>query len=117
MAPSAMMVPSRLEHAPMAQNAVAPTDSSDDPHLWLEDVLGDAALAWVRERNASSREVIEAWPRFGETRGQLRAILDSKEQIPFVVRRGDWLWNFWRDDRHPRGLWRRTTLAQYRQPQ
>ena len=91
--------------------------ASDDPHLWLEDVLGDDALAWVRERNAQSREVIEAWPRFGQTRDQLRAILDSKEQIPGVVRRGDWLWNFWRDDRNPRGLWRRTTLAEYRKPQ
>ena len=91
--------------------------ASDDPHLWLEDVLGDDALAWVRERNAQSREVIEAWPRFGRTRDQLRAILDSKEQIPGVVRRGEWLWNFWRDDRNPRGLWRRTTLAEYRKPQ
>ena len=91
--------------------------ASDDPHLWLEDVLGDDALAWVRERNAQSREVIEAWPQFGQTRDQLRAILDSKEQIPGVVRRGDWLWNFWRDDRNPRGLWRRTTLEEYRKPQ
>ena len=55
--------------------------ASDDPHLWLEDVLGDDALAWVRERNAQSRAVIEAWPRLGQTRDQLRAILDSKEQI------------------------------------
>jgi prolyl oligopeptidase len=91
--------------------------ASDDPHLWLEDVLGDDALAWVRERNAQSRAVIEAWPRFGQTRDQLRAILDSKEQIPGVVRRGGWFWNFWRDDRNPRGLWRRTTLEEYRKPQ
>ena len=88
--------------------AVLATDS-DDPHLWLEDVLGDKALAWVRERNAQSRKVIEEWPRFAQTRDQLRAILDSKEQIPSVVRRGDWFWNFWRDDQNPRGLWRRTS--------
>ena len=52
-----------------------------------------------------------------QTRDQLRAILDSKEQIPGVVRRGDWFWNFWRDDKNPRGLWRRTTLEEYRKPQ
>jgi prolyl oligopeptidase len=91
--------------------------TDDDPFLWLEDVLGDAPLAWVRACNARSREAIEAWPRFEATRDQLRAVLDSKEQIPGVVRRGDWLWNFWRDDRNPRGLWRRTTLDQYRRPQ
>ena len=97
----------------MTQTPAAP----DDSNLWLEDVLGDQALAWVRERNARSREALEAWPPFGRTRDQVRAILDSKEQIPDVVRRGDWLWNFWRDDANPRGLWRRTTLAEYRKPQ
>ena len=101
----------------MTQEPVDSTPASDDPHLWLEDVLGDEALAWVRERNAQSRQVIEAWPQFGETRDQLRAILDSKAQIPGVVRRGEWLWNFWRDDKNPRGLWRRTTLDEYRKPQ
>ena len=85
-----------------------------DPHLWLEDVLGNAALAWVRERNAQSRAVIEAWPRFDQTRAELRAILDSKAQIPGIVRRGEWFWNFWRDDVNPRGLWRRTTMDEYR---
>ena len=100
----------------MAQDLSTAAPASDDPHLWLEDVLGDEALAWVRARNAQSREVLEAWPRFGQTRDQQRAILDSKEQIPGVVRRGEWLWNFWRDDRNPRGLWRRTTLEEYRKP-
>jgi prolyl oligopeptidase len=90
---------------------------SDDPNLWLEDVLGDKAIAWVRERNAQSRHAIEAWPQFAQTRDQLRAILDSKEQIPAVRRRGDWFWNFWRDDKNPRGLWRRATLAEFRKPQ
>src|ERR1700712_1964682 len=92
-----------------------PADS-DDPHLWLEDVLGDEALAWVRERNAQSRKVLEAWPKFGQTRDTLRALLDSKDQIPGVARRGDWFYNFWRDDRHPRGLWRRVKLAESRKP-
>jgi prolyl oligopeptidase len=90
--------------------------ATDDPNLWLEDILGDKALGWVRERNAQSRKVIEAWPQFKETRTQLREILDSKEQIPAVTRRGEWFWNFWRDDKNPRGLWRRTTLAEYRKP-
>ncbi len=102
--------------APMATTHDAATDSND-PHLWLEDVLGDAALAWVRERNAQSRQALEAWPRFERTRDTMRAILDSKDQIPAVTRRGDWFYNFWRDDRNPRGLWRRATLAEYRQPQ
>jgi prolyl oligopeptidase len=105
-----------MAQAPAASKLSATAQAADDPNLWLEDVLGDKALAWVRERNAQSREQIEAWPQFRQTRDQLRAILDSKDQIPGVTRRGDWLWNFWRDDRNPRGLWRRTTLDEYRKP-
>ncbi len=99
----------------MDQNIPEPT--ADDPHLWLEDVLGDAALAWVRQHNAQSRQALEAWPRFTQTRDEIRAILDSKAQIPHMTRRGEWFWNFWRDDRNPRGLWRRTSLAEYRKPE
>jgi len=107
----------------MAQAPAAPTPASaasataDDPHLWLEDILGDKALGWVREHNAQSRKTLEAWPQFQQTRDQLRAILDSKDQIPAVARRGQHFWNFWRDDKNPRGLWRRTTLEEYRKPQ
>jgi prolyl oligopeptidase len=102
----------------MAQAHSTPVPADlDDPYLWLEDVLGDQALGWVRERNAQSRQAVEAWPQFAQTRDQLRAILDSKAQIPAVVRRGEWFWNFWRDDRNPRGLWRRTTLDEYRKPE
>ena len=89
----------------------------DDPYLWLEDVQGERALAWVRERNAQSRHALEAWPDFGVTRTRIREVLDSRERIPAVVRRGPWLYNFWQDAEHPRGLWRRTTLAEYRKPQ
>ncbi|HEX4511161.1 MAG TPA: prolyl oligopeptidase family serine peptidase [Burkholderiaceae bacterium] len=89
----------------------------DDEFLWLEEVLGEPALAWVRERNALARAALEAWPRFASLRAEIRAILDSKDQIPQVVRRGRWFWNFWRDDRNPRGLWRRTTLEEYRKPE
>jgi prolyl oligopeptidase len=50
-------------------------------------------------------------------RDGFRAILDSREKIPYVNRQGDWFYNLWRDAEHPRGLWRRTTLAEYRKAQ
>ena len=92
----------------------SPAASADDPHLWLEDVQGDRALTWVRERNAASRAQLQAWPGFEATRTQLRAILDSRDRIPGVSRRGDFLYNFWQDATNPRGVLRRTTLAEYR---
>ena len=90
---------------------------SDDPFLWLEEVQGDKALAWVRERNTESQKVLQARPEYEPTRARMLEILNSKERIPMVVRRGDWLYNLWQDEQNKRGLWRRTTLAEYRKPQ
>jgi prolyl oligopeptidase len=88
-----------------------------DPHLWLEEVEGAAALDWVRQRNARTQSVLQATPGFEATRTQLRAILDSKDRIPAIVRRGAWFYNFWQDAAQPRGLWRRATLAEFRKPE
>jgi prolyl oligopeptidase len=87
---------------------------SDDPYLWLEDVGGDKALAWVRERNAESQPLLESKPEFKAIHERLLAIYNSRERIPGVEKLGAWLYNFWQDDRSPRGLWRRTTLDEYR---
>ena len=89
----------------------------EDPYLWLEEVQGQRALAWVRERNAKSETLLRAEPGFDALRERLREVLDAREQIPYVVRRGPWLYNVWRDGDNPRGLWRRTTLAEYRRAQ
>lgn len=88
--------------------------SASDPYLWLEDVQGERALNWVRERNAISERELTADTRFEPLRQQLLNVLNAKDRIPYVARRGDWLYNFWQDDAHKRGLWRRTTLAEYR---
>jgi len=99
----------------MSQPEVAATSPErPDPYLWLEDVQGERALAWVRERNARSEKLLQAQPGFEDLRGSIREVLDSREQIPYVARRGDWFYNLWRDAANPRGLWRRTTLAEYR---
>ncbi len=89
----------------------------DDPHLWLEDVEGERAIAWVKDRNAESQALLENVPGFVELRARLLAIFDSKERIPYVAKRGSWVYNFWQDDQHERGIWRRTTLGDYKQPE
>ena len=100
-----------------ASNSAPMAPSAEDPWLWLEDVQGERALAWARERNSATRERLQAWPEFAGTRDALRAILDSRARIPSVVRRGTWFYNFWQDATHPRGLLRRATLDEYRQPE
>jgi prolyl oligopeptidase len=90
------------------------TADAPDPYLWLEDVQGDKALAWVKARNAATQARLEKHPRYEPTRQQLLAILDARDRIAYLSRRGDGLYNFWKDAKQPRGLWRRTTLAEYR---
>ena len=85
-----------------------------DPFLWLEDVQGEAALAWVRERNAESQKVLMARPEYAPTRERLLQVMNSKERIPYISRRADYFYNLWQDETHKRGLWRRTSLAEYR---
>ncbi len=91
-----------------------PHAETDDPYLWLEDVSGEEALTWVRERNDETLASLATGQRFEDLKAGIRAVLDSDERIPYVHRRGDRLYNFWQDATHPRGLWRRTTLDSYR---
>jgi prolyl oligopeptidase len=88
----------------------------EDPNLWLEEVEGEKPLAWVNAQNAISTRVL----RNGEQESlkkRLRSIYDSQENIPVSYKRGKYLYNFWQDAEHVRGLWRRTTLEQLRKKQ
>jgi prolyl oligopeptidase len=101
----------------LAMPASAAQPESSDPHRWLEDVAGEKPLAWVRERNAECLKALAETEDFARLEARLLSILDSKERIPMVSRIGDRFYNFWRDGDHPQGIWRRTTLAEYRTPE
>jgi prolyl oligopeptidase len=85
----------------------------DDPYLWLEEIEGAGPLAWAAERSAATLARV-ADAGFAADRDALTAILDRPDNIPHVTRRGGRLYNVWRDAAHPRGLWRRVTMASYR---
>ena len=89
------------------------TAPDPDPYLWLEEVEGERALAWVTERNAATAAGLAAQPGFDTTEAAIREVLDSDARIPDVSLVGDRLYNVWRDVDHPRGLWRRTTWESY----
>jgi prolyl oligopeptidase len=87
-----------------------------DPYLWLEEVEGAKALAWVEQRNEASLGVLKAQPVFQETFDRTLEILNSDERIAYPSFRGKYLYNFWQDEKSERGLWRRTTLEEYLKP-
>lgn len=88
-----------------------------DPHQWLEAVTDEKALDWVRAQNAQSEAELAATPEFKQLESDLLGIYDSDDKIPAVYKQGEWYYNFWRDRNHERGIWRRTTLEEYRKPQ
>ncbi|OZE82299.1 S9 family peptidase [Rhodococcus sp. 15-649-1-2] len=84
-----------------------------DPYLWLEEVTADEALDWVRTRNAATTAAL-AGDEFDATEARILEVLDTDARIPYARRRGEYLYNFWRDASHVRGIWRRTTMDEYR---
>ena len=89
----------------------------EDPYLWLEDVMGDKAIAWVKEQNANTQRLLEAQPVFAPIRDKVLEVVNSRERIPAVTQRGEFLYNFWQDQNNVRGVWRRTTMAEYKKSQ
>jgi len=85
----------------------------DDPYLWLEEIQGDKALAWVEDRSAKDTATLEAVPVFDEIHAKLLEIYNSSDRIPSPAIRGAWIYNYWRDADHVRGIWRRTFLDEY----
>ena len=92
---------------------VAATPPVEDPYLWLEQIEDAKSLDWARAQNAKTKAALEAVPGFKPNQERVRAILDAKDKVPYAYKQGKWLYNFWTDDVNPRGLWRRTTLAEY----
>ncbi|MGP0070275.1 MAG: prolyl oligopeptidase family serine peptidase [Isosphaeraceae bacterium] len=89
-------------------------DPADDPYLWLEEVSGAKPMAWVKERNAESTGELTRTDGFRTLEHRLLEILDSDARIPTIQKVGRYYYNFWRDAKNRRGLWRRTSLEEYR---
>ncbi|MEZ5996569.1 MAG: prolyl oligopeptidase family serine peptidase [Hyphomonadaceae bacterium] len=84
-----------------------------DPYLWLEDVEGERALAWVHEQNARSLPVLENDARYPALLNAAMEVAQSSDRLALGQIRGGYLYNFWQDETHVRGVWRRTRLDAY----
>jgi prolyl oligopeptidase len=84
-----------------------------DPYLWLEDLEAPRARAWAAEQTAATLDALGG-PAFDADRATAHALMTSADQLPFIFCRGAFAYNFWTDADHPRGIWRRTSMASYR---
>jgi prolyl oligopeptidase len=85
-----------------------------DPFVWLEEIEGVKALEWARAENARSLPVLEGDSRFASMRAEALAILTSPARIPTGSIHAGAVYNFWQDETHVRGLWRRASVDSYR---
>lgn len=113
-ATSTPAAPAPAVATPAAAVAKPAEAKSEDPYLWLEEVEGEKALAWARAQNDVSKKELEGVATFGALRDRLRSIYDSKEKIPYPNVLDKYVYNFWKDETNPQGLWRRTSLAEYK---
>ena len=98
-----------------AAHAESPAPTPDaDPYLWLEEVGSERALDWVKQWNGLTTSQLDKLPGIQQTTSAIREVVDSRERIPFVEKQGKYLYNFWKDAEHPRGVLRRTTLERYK---
>lgn len=100
--------------APRGNRGVAAEPA--DPYLWLEDIEGRRALDFVAKENAETLRILKADPRYEGLASDVRRIALATDRIPAPAYQGDKLYNLWQDETHVRGLWRRTTLAEYAKP-
>ncbi|MBV9330194.1 MAG: S9 family peptidase, partial [Alphaproteobacteria bacterium] len=87
--------------------------SVDDPYLWLEEVHGAKPLAWVADENRKSLAELKSDPRYQEHYDSILKLLDATDRIPFGALDHSWVFNFWQDAQHPKGIWRRTSIESY----
>ena len=98
----------------LSVDPAVPAAPSDDPYVWLEEFDSPRAMEWVRSHNAPTVKALEGDPRYKTLYEQSLAIAGAKDRIPTPTLLHGEIFNFWQDADHLRGLWRKTTLKDYR---
>lgn len=97
----------------MLLSSGAPQDEAraqSDPYLWLEDIESERAMEWVRTQNARTFEALEHSPVFDRLYEEALAIMTSDARLPRGQIVGNDFHDFWQDEDHVRGVWRRTSI-------
>jgi prolyl oligopeptidase len=93
---------------------VLPIQAQNDKYLWLEEVDGKKALEFVEKQNKATLAELSAEKDYQDIYDKNLAILNSTEKIAYPTIHGNYAYNFWKDEKHVRGIWRRSTLESYK---
>jgi len=90
------------------------TTAQEDNYLWLEEVDGKKALEFVEKQNKATVAELSAENDYQDIYDKNLAILNSTEKIAYPTIHGNYVYNFWKDKDHVRGIWRRSPLESYK---
>ncbi|MCH2032248.1 MAG: prolyl oligopeptidase family serine peptidase [Tenacibaculum sp.] len=88
-------------------------NAQEDKYLWLEEVDGKKALEFVNEQSKKTEAKLTSSPYYKSIYNKSLEIYNSTDRIPYPSMYGDFVYNFWRDKDHVRGIWRRTQKSKY----
>jgi prolyl oligopeptidase len=109
-----MILATALTGVALAQDTSTLTPDSPDPYLWLTDIQGAKPLAWAKEQNEKTFSVLRSDPQYKKDFDSILTVLNANDRIAMGdLDHGD-VQNFWQDAGHVRGVWRKTTAADYR---
>ncbi|EBF4234086.1 S9 family peptidase [Salmonella enterica] len=90
------------------------------PHNSFQDLLNrlelpqdDTASEWVTEQNNRTVAQFAVSRRFQQMKQSILTSLNDQANIPWCEHYNDIVYNFWQDDNHPRGIWRRASETSY----
>ena len=89
------------------------TQAQDDPYIWLENVDSQKALEFVKTQNKTTVNELSSEKNYQSIFDKSLEILNSNERIAYPSILGDFVYNFWKDKDHVRGIWRRASLESY----
>ena len=88
-----------------------------DDYLWLEEIDSSKSMQWVNKYNLITDEKLKSSALYPELYNQALSVLNNKSRLPSVSQSGKWLYNFWQDENNPRGIYRRTSLKEFKKKQ
>ncbi|MGZ3774228.1 MAG: prolyl oligopeptidase family serine peptidase [Bdellovibrio sp.] len=89
----------------------------EDPYLWLEEVEGQKPLQFAKSENKKTLEHFRSNSNFKSLESEIRQILLAKDRTPQVDLMNGELYNFWQDERHVHGVWRKASIDSFKNAQ
>jgi prolyl oligopeptidase len=88
--------------------------AQEDKYLWLEEVDGAKALEFVNAQNKASIAILSKEKNYQSFYDKSLEIYNSSDRIAYPSVYGKYVYNFWQDKDHERGIWRRCLLESYK---